>query len=173
MKLKNFIKKQKTKKAKETKTFHTTLKPVKKQNRAKEKAHHKFSKRTFFLIRAGIVIFIIVILLFIVAFLYNNYISGQINSKDIITPGRQNVIELDPARQLIIDNDIKIESFGYGSGSSILKLKIEEGATVYFSNSIKFSEQIELLKKILYSLKTEDKKALVIDLRYNRPIVKF
>ena len=172
MKLKNFIKKQKRERS-ETKTFHTTFKPAKKQNRAKEKAHHKFSKRTILLIRAGVIIFIAVILLFIAAFLYNNYISVQINSQDIISPGKQNVIELDIARQLIIDSDIKIEKFGYASGSSVLELKIEDGATVYFSNSINFTEQAELLKKILYSLKSEDKKPLVIDLRYNRPIVKF
>lgn len=173
MKLKNFIKKQKTPLKKETKTFHTTLKPNKKQTRASEKFNKKTKRRTVLLIFFAVLIFIVVSILFIAAFLYKNFILQKIDSSTIISPGSQNVIELDKAREVILEKNIKIDSFGYASGSSLLTLSIEEGATVYFSNSIEFLQQAELLNKILYSLKSEGKNARIIDLRYNRPIVKF
>ena len=173
MKLKNFIKKQKFQPAKETKTFHTTLKPSKKQTRASEKSQQKSKKRTLWLIFYAVLIFFAVALLFLAAFLYKNYIYKKIDSSIIVSPGTQNVIELDSARQILLDKDINIEKFGYSSESSVLTLSLREGATVYFSNSVGFSQQAEILEKLLYSLKSEGKNARVIDLRYNRPIVKF
>jgi len=173
MKLKNFIKKQPPQPAKGTKTFHTTLKPNKKPTRASEKFERKSKKRTVLLILCAILIFLLASILFIVAFFYNNFILEKIDSKTIISPGSQNVIELDSARQILLENDINIENFGYSSGSSFLTLSIEEGPTVYFSNTVKFLQQAEILDKILYSLKSEGKNARIIDLRYNRPIVKF
>lgn len=173
MKLKNFIKKQKKEIARETKTFHTTLKPTKKQTRASEKASEKSKKRTNFLIFIGFSLLGLAVALFVLAFLYNNYILKKISSEEIISPGNLNVIEIDEARQMLLDKDIKIENFEYASGSSTLLLSIVEGPVVYFSDTVVFKEQAEILDKILYSLKSEGKEAKVIDLRYNRPIVKF
>jgi len=173
MKLKNFIKNQKKENTRETKTFHTTLKPNKKQTRASEKASEKSQKRTKLLIFVGFVILGFTIILFLLAFIYNNYILNRINSGEIISPGNLNVIEIDKARQILLDKDIKIENFGYASGSSTLLLSIEDGPTVYFSDIVEFENQAEILDKILYSLKSEGKTAKIVDLRYNRPIVKF
>lgn len=173
MKLKNFIKKQKLPLVKETKTFHTTLKPSKKQTRASEKLQKRSKKRTAFLILCAIFIFLVVSVLFLAGFFYRNYILEKIDTKTIISPGTQNVIVLDSAREILVDKDINIASFGYASGSSILTLTVEEGTTIYFSTNVEFEKQADILDKIFYSLKSEGRNAKIIDLRYNRPIVKF
>lgn len=173
MKLKNFLKKEKREKIRETKTFNTNLKPQKKQTRADGKAKERSKKRTFFLIIFAVLIFTLACTLFAVAFIYNNYIFKKINSSEILTPGKLTVIEFNDAKNILAKNDIDIQDFGYVSGSAQLSLKIEDGPTVYFSESVEFLDQVEILKSILYTLKNEGKNARFIDLRYNRPIVKF
>ena len=172
MKLKNFIKRQKPLPVKDTKTFHTSVKPGKKTTRASEKNSHKSKKRIVNLTLIAIGIFIVVAFLSMAAFLYRNYILEKLNPDTIISPGTQNVIELDSAREILVQNGVDFSNFGYASGSSQLTLTIN-GTTVYFSNSLEFEKQVKILADIMYSLKSEDKNARIIDLRYNRPIVKF
>lgn len=172
MKLKNFIKKSK-KKVKKVKTFHTTIKQDKKQTRADNKLQLKSNKKIILLTILSALIFLVVVVLFLIGFFYKNYLLKEISTKKIIIPGAQNVVEVDKARQILVGFNIKIKSFGYSTSSAALTLKIESGPVVYFSEAVEFLKQAEVLEKILYSLKSEDGSARVIDLRYNRPIVKF
>lgn len=172
MKLKNFIKKSK-KKVNRVKAFHTTIKQDKKQTRANNKLQLKSNKKIILLTIISGLIFLVVVALFLIGFFYKNYLLREISTTKIITPGVQNVVEVDKARQVLVGINIEIKSFGYSTSSAALTLKIKNGPVVYFSEAVEFLKQSEVLKKILYSLKSEDRNARVIDLRYNRPIVKF
>ncbi len=173
MKLKNFIKKTNPKIEKDSKTFRTNLKSGKKLNRASQKAQVKSKKRIIILILLSLCIFTAVLALFIAGFIYRNYILDQIRTDSIISPGSQNVIEVNKARDILIEKDIAINELNYSSESASLTLQIIDGPIVYFSNSQDFMKQAEMLSEILYSLKNEDRSAVIIDLRYNKPIVKF
>lgn len=173
MKLKNFISKQKQKQVKETKTFRTSIKPDNKKNRASEKKSIKFSKRIRFLMLVGVFILAAVLLMALVAFFYRNYIIERLKPDEIISPGIQKVIDLESARQFLKENNIQYSNFGYASGSADLSLTLSEDTIVYFSSTTDFHNQAEILADIIYSLKSEGKNASIIDLRYNRPIVKF
>ncbi len=117
--------------------------------------------------------FSVSVLLFFGVYLYSYYFHPKINNNEILSPGVINVVEIEKARRLLIEKEIAIQSFNYSSGSASLVLIIEKGPTVYFSQTASFDKQAELLGKILDSLKSEGRNAKIIDIRYNRPIVKF
>lgn len=173
MRLKNFIAKQKSPKVKETRTFRTSIKPAKKETRASEKKSLKLVKRLRVLLFAGGAILLLVFILSLIAFFYRNYIIERLKPGEIISPGVPRVIQIYEAEEILKKNNIEFSDFGYASGSSVLSLTLDEGTHVYFSNSTDFNGQAQILADIVYTLKSEGKNASIIDLRYNRPIVKF
>lgn len=173
MKLKNLIKKPQKQKLKEIKTFHTTIKSRKKHVRIDQKAKNKSNKKAVVLWSIVISLFGLVAALSAAAYVYNSFIIKSFDSGEIISPGEQNIIQLDVARQILIDKNIDVQKLEYGSGSAALNLQIEDGPAVYFSESLIFEKQADILSRILSSLKNEGKNARIVDLRYNRPIVKY
>jgi len=172
MKLKNFIKKPKKKEVKEQKTFNLHKK-LKNTQRIEKKTNLKKNRIVYVSTIFSLILFTSAVIIFILGLFYNYVLEKKISSNEIISPGSQNVIEISEARRIILDKGINIRSFEYSSSSGALTLVIDNDSTVYFSDQIDFLKQVELLDKIIYSLKAEDKKAKIIDLRYNRPIVKF
>lgn len=172
MKLKNFIKTPKKEEIKNKKSFHL-IKKSSKQSRAAEKEKTKKNKRAYKITYIAGLLFIIAGLIFSSVFFYFNYVMPKINTSDILVPGDINIIEISEARQILSENDIEIQKLEYSSSSAGLILNTKEGTEIFFSDTVKFDEQVILLKKILTSLKNQDKNARVVDLRYNRPIVKF
>ncbi len=173
MKLKNLIKKPPRQNPKENKTFRTSIKSKKKHTRIDQREKNKSSKSIKILAVVILGVFAAVVILFLMASLYNSIILKSLNSKKIISPGVQNIITIDEARRILIEKDIRIKTLEYSSGSAALSLTIENGPVVYFSSGVLFEEQADILYRLLSSLKMEGRSARIIDLRYNRPIVKF
>jgi len=122
----------------------------------------------------AILIFTLILLISLGGYFYKSFIEKKLQEEIILSPGQQNIINVDDAKKILLEHSVSIGSAGYASGSGVFTLKIEGGGpTVYFSENLDFKEQVKLLKRILENLNLEDKDARVIDLRYNKPIVKF
>ncbi len=173
MKLKNFIREPKKGQVKGRKTFHTKNKFNKKSSRVDEREKTKKNKRSVVIIILGTSIFVIAVILSGLAYFYNSFVLPRVDRGEILLPGEQFVIEMDKARNTLEGQGISIKSFGYSSESGALTLVIDDNQAVYFSDTANFSEQVNLLIEIRNNLRSQDRNAKIIDLRYNRPIVKF
>jgi len=76
-------------------------------------------------------------------------------------------------RNALADADVAYTSVAISSASGALRADLPEGTQVYFSYKNDLKWQISSLQRILIRLTIENKVPSVIDLRYNRPIVKF
>ena len=173
MKLKNFIKKSKKENDKARKAYISNTKVNRKPSRAEEKKKIKSTRRVIVLNIISVALFVAALVLFVSVYLYHTFIVKRLKNKEIISPWIQNAVQVSDAERILKEELIQIGSIEYSTASGALTLVIKDGPTVYFSDNVTFGDQALLLKKILKSLKLEDRSARVIDLRYNKPIVKF
>ncbi len=76
-------------------------------------------------------------------------------------------------RNALADAKVEYTTVAISSASGALRADLPEGTQVYFSYKNDLKWQISSLQRILIRLTIENKVPSVIDLRYNRPIVKF
>lgn len=102
-------------------------------------------------------------------------IIGALNKSkqtDIIMPlGNQFV--LSDFKKMMDEKNITVESIKEGTASSVIIAKVKDGPLVYFSKDHDLSWQVMSLKLINTRMLVDNKKPVLIDLRYSKPIVKF
>lgn len=172
MKLRNIIKKSPKKELKIKKNFNTRKKFTSPPNRAEEKTNKRKNKFIIRLSYISVIIFAAAVILLLAAYVFNYFIFQRLGSPDIITPGTSNTIQTESASSMLREKNIQIGALGYASSSGVFRLQTNN-TLVYFSESIDFEIQVDLLRKIIDNLKLENKEAKLIDFRYNKPIVKF
>lgn len=125
------------------------------------------------------VLFLIIIALFVligiligIRYALEVYKGAQ-SSKEIVV-GNVTVPESnEELMALFLEDGITIEPIESSSFSAKLTIQVTNGPRVILSRSKDVKTQVQLLESILRRLIIEDKKPTVIDLRYNKPIVKF
>lgn len=93
------------------------------------------------------------------------------NIEQIINPNA--TYSISDIRDALAKAKIEYTTVTISSTSGSLRADLDKGTQVYFSYDKKIDWQISSLQSILLRLTIENKIPTVIDLRYNRPIVKF
>lgn len=75
--------------------------------------------------------------------------------------------------KILSDKNFIMESLVEGSSSGVIIGKIKDGPGVYFSKNKEAKWQVLSLELILNKLTIDNKKPVLIDLRFEQPIVKF
>lgn len=118
------------------------------------------------------ILFVIVVLLFGLRQITNlSFFQG--GGKSIIVP----IVEHEPTRDDIVKafdkTHLSISTIENASNSAIFEIKLENGPKVIISSLKNVDEEVVLVDSIIRRLTIENKNPVVIDLRYNKPIVKF
>ena len=100
---------------------------------------------------------------------FNKFAEG---SPDGIVKPLGSFANTENIKTLLDDKNIILESID-ATGSSVIIAKIKGGPQVYFSKTHDASWQVNSLQLILSKLTMDNKKPNLIDLRFDRPIVKF
>jgi hypothetical protein len=93
------------------------------------------------------------------------------NNGEIINPNA--TYSIGDIRDALARSKIEYSTVAISSSSGSLRADLPEGTQVFFSYEKEIEWQISSLQSILQRLTIENKIPSVIDLRYNRPIVKF
>src|SRR3989344_1553791 len=131
-------------------------------------------KNTLLQIFSILLIFLFLILLF---FMFKSAIPlfkavNNTQRRDIIKPLGISASKQDLEKKLK-EKNIIIESLDESSRSALIIAKIADGPKVYFSKNLDPSWQVNSLHLIISKLTIDNKKPILVDLRYARPIVKF
>lgn len=131
--------------------------------------------------KAIIYFFIFLFSLFVILILYfsgKNFIylfhliNSNNNDQSIIRPIGNIVIKSDIEKKLS-EKNIIADSVMESATSGAIIAKIKDGPEVFFSKSKDVDWQINSLQLIITKLNIENKKAILLDLRFDQPIVKF
>lgn len=131
-------------------------------------------KNTLLQIFSILLIFISLVFLF---FIFQSAIPlfkavNNTQSKNIIKPLGISTSKLDIEKKLK-EKNIIVESLDESTRSALIIAKIADGPKVYFSKNLDPSWQVNSLLLIISKLTIDNKKPTLVDLRYDRPIVKF
>lgn len=137
-----------------------------------QKKTARFKKIISSLIVGIIILFLCVGVLFALRLAFEFYVEYK-NNGNITNPNVAVPITDEEIHNLLVKTDIEIEEQKDASASSRFLIKIKNGPYVIFSDTKDLEDQLTLLKSILRRLTIENKKPTLIDLRYNKPIVKF
>jgi len=130
-------------------------------------------KRVFFrILIVSIVITALVLLVLSIKNLLPLLKFGSEQKNSIIKPVSK-VATANDLSKILSDKNLIMESLIEGSSSGIIIGKIKDGPKVYFSKNKEAGWQVLSLELILNKLTIDNKKPVLIDLRFEQPIVKF
>jgi hypothetical protein len=129
-----------------------------------------------FIVRTAVTIAV----LFAVFLTYNIFKSlapllraANISTPDQIVKPMGNASDISTLEKKLGDKNIIFEDLKESSSSSLVTGRIKEGPIVYFSKNKDAEWQVNSLVLILSKVTVDNKKPVYVDLRYERPIVKF
>ena len=137
------------------------------------RATKKTIKKAFFSILA---ISVVILLLVFAIFFFKTFaplIRVRADSQNQIIRPVGNLVSKKDLTDLLLDKNIIMESLVEGSSSGALIGIIKDGPKVYFSKSRDLKWQIISLELLLKKFTIDNKKPVLIDLRFEQPIVKF
>lgn len=136
----------------------------------KEKKDKKIKKILLWLFLGFLVILSISILLYGIRYLLVKTLFS--NSSNILTPQSITGREDENIEKLLSGSGLTVSDFKNSTSSSTITFTANE-SKVFLDREKNLKGQIETLKAILRQLSIDGKRATVVDLRYNKPIVKF
>ncbi len=137
-----------------------------------QKKNRRLKKILGVLFFVTLVLFVLIGVLIGIRYVFEVY-RGAASSKEIVA-GNVTMPESNEELMVLFSEDgIAIEPIESSSFSAKLTIQVTNGPMVILSRSKDLKTQVQLLDSILRRLIIEDKKPTVIDLRYNKPIVKF
>lgn len=118
---------------------------------------------------AGIVILVAVLslLLYAVSFLF-----PQNQSHQFLDP-YEKTSDVSALKKSLDDANLFPDKIMIASNDASIVVQLEHGPTVYFSPEQDFKIQVSSLQLIISRLTIEKKQPNIVDLRYDKPIVKF
>lgn len=138
----------------------------------KRRSTRKKVKKIVILSTSLVVVFLISLLLYLFFRDFSFSIPKFSNhSGEIINPNA--TYSISDIRDALAQAKIQYTTVTISSSSGSLRADLDKGTQVYFSYEKEINWQISSLQSILQRLTIENKIPTVIDLRYNRPIVKF
>lgn len=136
----------------------------------KEHKHRDYKKLIINITLLVIVIFIISAALYIVRFaFFQNYMMGQ---QELVTPQGSPGMDDNQIENIILNKGINLSNVRISTVSSAITFNLEENIQVIITKEKNIDSQLELVEAISRQLKRDGKRAVYIDLRYNKPIVK-
>lgn len=110
-----------------------------------------------------------------VLFTLKNLILDKIftSSSEILSPQGEAFPDQNQVENIIRNKGLEAESIQFASDSAIVTFVIKKRTTVVLSLSKDLRSQIDLVESIDRQINLDGKQAISIDLRYNKPIVKF
>lgn len=137
-----------------------------------QKKNRRLKKTLGILSLVILALFILIAILIGIRYAFEVY-KGAISSKEIVAGNVTMPESNEELAALFLEDGITIEKLQSSSFSAKLTVQVTNGPKVILSRSKDLKVQVQLLDSILRRLIIEDKKPTVIDLRYNKPIVKF
>ncbi len=136
-----------------------------------QKKHREYKKTlTRVLIAFGILFLIALLLLAIQKFLIPNFF---LRNTILLSPQLQAPLSDNEIEQLIKDSAADITSVQFSSGSAAISYMLHGVTVVYLSPEKDIKQQLALANAIDRQVTESGKQAISIDLRYNKPIVKY
>lgn len=127
-----------------------------------------------------LIINIVLVLLFLLILIVSLYILRRVllpkiisNNQIIITPQGSLLSDSNQIKNLIQNSGLEIDTIYFASDASSLTFNLQKNIYVLLSLKKDIRGQIDLVEAISRQLNEDGKRAIYIDLRYNKPIVKF
>ncbi len=135
---------------------------------------HKQKSYKRLVINASLVVlslFILVTALYIVRVtVVSKFIEGE---KDIIAPQANPYPDDNQIRNAIQNSGFETAGINFASNSATVTFYFKKDTLVLMSTKKDIRNQLDLVEAISQQLMSEGKRAIYVDLRYNKPIVKF
>lgn len=97
----------------------------------------------------------------------------SLNGKVIYNPQISTLIPQEEILTALKKQPFTVDEINFSSQSSVVKFTANKTTKVYLSQEKDVDEQLKVLDAILRQLALDNKETILVDLRYNKPIVKF
>jgi hypothetical protein len=136
-----------------------------------QKKHREYRKTITRILVVVVALFVLVVLLFIVQkyLIPNLFLRNTV----IISPQLNPPLSHSEIEKLIRESSSDISSVQFSTGSAAISYQLHGVTTVYLSPEKDIKQQLVLVMAIDKQITGTGKQAISIDLRYNKPIVKF
>lgn len=94
-------------------------------------------------------------------------------SVNIVSPKVSESIKPEEIKSRLSKKGYVVSNITVASQSAVIIARFEDSSILYLKDNNQVDRQIELFDAIVRQLVLDNKKALVVDLRYNKPIVKY
>lgn len=136
----------------------------------KEHKHKNYKSLVVNIALIVILIFIAAIALYIIRFvILQNYVLGN---RELVTPQGASAISDKQIENIILNKGLDLSNLRMSTVSSSVTFDLEENTQVIITKEKNIDSQLELVEAISRQLKRDGKRAIYIDLRYSKPIVK-
>ena len=137
--------------------------------RAKKQRHYK--KLIIRLIFVILTLFVLIVILYCI----KTFLIPQFFYKNtqILSPEGSSVMDNSQIKNTIQSAGLDVSSVIFATNSAEVTFLIHDKTSVYFSAEKDIKNQLDLVQAIDRQLTADGKQAIVIDLRYNKPIVRF
>lgn len=118
-----------------------------------------------------VAIFILATTLYIVRNLFLPLV--MINNQKIIIPQGKLLPDNNQVKNIILNAGLSVSDIKFATNSSTVTFKLKKDILVLISTGKDVRNQLDLVEAIESQVMADGKRAIYIDLRYNKPIVKF
>lgn len=139
----------------------------------KRETKRKIRNTAFFIFVAVAAAAAVIIFFFLWKFAVSAINIGAFFQTDQIIKPIADSSSLSDLEQKLSEKNIIMDALATASESGVFVGVIRSGPTVYFSQNLSASWQVDSLALIIRSATVGNKKPIVVDLRTTRPIVKF
>ncbi len=150
--------------------FRKRKKP-KVRSTVKVHSHKNYTKLITNIVIGLLALFIVVTLLFIV----RRVVVPSIVNRDVVIINPQGATALDnnQVRNIIENTGLVVDRFEFATTSAIVTFTLNKTTQVLLSLDKDIAGQMDLVEAVDKQIKEDGKQAIYIDLRYNKPVVKF
>jgi cell division septal protein FtsQ len=139
---------------------------------AKAKKQKRYKKLVAYFIVFVILIFLIVVVLYTARFFLVEHFANSKNTS-IVNPEGSSLPTDTQVKNSIVNAGLDADNFIFATQSAVVIFNIHRDTKVYLPFDNNLEEEIEVLKAVDQQMTLDNKRAIYIDLRYNKPIVKF
>lgn len=95
------------------------------------------------------------------------------NKSEVISPQGNAIPDDDTIQKTLLDSGLKVSNIKFQNDASIVVFTLNGRTQILLSRFKNIKDQLELIEAIDRQVTADGKQAISIDLRYNKPIVKF
>lgn len=136
-----------------------------------QKKHREYKKTVTRVLIIVFVLFCLAAILFVLQryFIPNFFLKDQV----IVTPQQNIPLTNNEIEKIITESSSDISDVRFSTGSASISFTLRGSVAVYLSPERDIKQQLSLVSAIDRQVITDGKQAISIDLRYNKPIVKY